>query len=475
MRERQAGAASRIRYAGGAVNTLDRPAPPAVAAAFPCVPGQPVVGNMLQGLRDRLGLLLGGTAHGQDVRLRFLHLDYLLLTSAESMQHVLVTHPQRYVKSVNYAGLKIVLGNGLLTSEGSFWKRQRKLMQPSFHKQRLEGFVDTMGECTSAMLERLRGVAAPFDLHRELTRLTFRIVGLTLLSQDLDGDARAVGDALTVALHWANRHVESLVRVPPWVPTPNNRRFNRAKRILDTLVLRIIEQRRSAAPDTERRRDLLDMLLEARDEDSGESMNDEQIKHELLTMVLAGHETTANALTFLFYLVAQHPEVHARMRAEVHEVLGDRAPSIADLKKLEYVTCVIEESMRLYPPAYVFERQASEDDEIAGVPVKKGTVVVFSPYVVHRSERHWHEPSRFAPERFRPAVRSQIGKHVYMPFGAGHRFCIGNNFAMMEMQIVTALLVRGGRFAVAPDYRLELDAQVTLRPKHGLPGTWQSA
>lgn len=450
-------------------------APPAAAArAFPRVPGQPVVGNMLQGLRDRLGLLLGGTAHGEDVRLRFLHLDYLLLTSAESMQHVLVGKPDKYVKSVNYAGLKVVLGNGLLTSEGSFWRHQRRLIQPSFHKHHLAGFVDTMSECTSAMLERLHGVAGPFDLHRELTRLTFQIVGLTLLSQDLDGDARAVGDALTVALHWANAHVESLVRVPPWLPTPNNRRFNRAKRILDTLVLRIIKQRRSAAP-AERRRDLLDMLLEARDEDSGASMDDGQIKHELLTMVLAGHETTANALTFLFYLVAQHPEVHALMLSEVHEVLGDRAPSLADLKRLEYVTCVIEESMRLYPPAYVFERQASEDDEIAGVPVKKGTVVVFSPYVVHRSERHWREPSRFDPERFRPAVRSQIGKHVYMPFGAGHRFCIGNNFAMMEMQIVTALLVRSGRFAVAPDYQLELDARVTLRPKHGLPVTWHAA
>lgn len=402
-------------------------------ANFPRVPGQPLVGNLLEGLRDRLGMLQRSTDHGEDVRLRFLHLEYLLLTSAASMHHVLVEQPHRYVKSVNYAGLKVVLGEGLLTSEGSFWKRQRRLVQPTFHKQRLAGFVDTMSECTTAMTERLAQERGTFDLHRELMRLTFRIVGLTLLSQDLDGEARAVGDALTLALHWANQHVESIVPIPRWLPTPNNLRFERAKKTLDTLVLRIIDQRRHTPVDPSRRSDLLDMLLDAKDDDTGETMDDEQIKHELLTMILAGHETTANALTFLFYLLAHHPDVRARMRAEVTAVLGDRSPTPADLKKLEYVTCVIEESMRLYPPAYVFERQAAEDDEIGGVHVPKGTIVVFSPYVVHRSARHWERPAAFDPERFRPAVRGQLGKHVYMPFGAGHRFCIGNNFAMMEM------------------------------------------
>ncbi len=442
---------------------------------FPRVPGQPVVGNLFEGLRDRLGMLLRSLDHGEDVRLRFLHLDYLLLTSAASMHHVLVDHPQRYVKSTNYAGLKVVLGEGLLTSEGSFWKRQRKLVQPMFHKQRLAGFADTMSECTTAMVLRLAGEPGPFDLHRELMRLTFRIVGLTLLSRDLDGEARAVGDALTLALHWANEHVESLVRIPRWLPTPNNLRFDRAKKTLDTLVLRIVDQRRHAEADPARRSDLLDMLLDAKDEDTGETMDDAQIKHELLTMILAGHETTANALTFLFYLVAEHPAVRERMRAEVADVLGDRMPTPADLKRLEYVTCVIEESMRLYPPAYVFERQAAEDDVIGEILVRKGTIVVFSPYAVQRSALHWQRPSEFDPERFRPAVRSQIGKHVYMPFGAGHRFCIGNNFAMMEMQILTALLVRSGHFERAADYVLELDPQVTLRPKHGLPVTFHPA
>lgn len=446
---------------------------------FPRVPGPPLVHNLPEVLRDRLGLLTrSAERYGPDVHLRFLHMHYLLLTSAESMQHVLVEHPERYAKSRNYDGLKLVLGNGLLTSEGSFWRRQRRLMQPAFHKQQLAGFVQTMNEAALAAVQRLQaehGDGRPFDLHAELMRLTFRIVGLTLLSRDLDGEAKAVGDALGVGLHWANRHVESLVRIPAWLPTPHNRRFARAKRTLDSLVLRIVAERRVSPANPARRRDLLDMLLAAQDADSGETMTDEQIKHELLTLVLAGHETTANALTFLYYTLSRHPQVREKVRAEVQEVLGDRLPTPDDLKKLEYVTCVIEETMRLYPPAWVFERQALDDDVIAGVPVKKHTIVTLCPYVVHRSSRHWHDPLRFDPERFRPEQRSKIGKHVYMPFGAGHRFCIGNNFAMMEMQILVALLATRCTFDVLPGYQPQLVAEVTLRPKHGMPVTFRAA
>jgi len=452
------------------------PSPSDSPRRFPRVPGPPIVNNLFQGLRDRLGLLTrSADTYGADVHLRFLHLDYLLLTGAESMQHVLVTHPERYEKSNNYDGLKIVLGNGLLTSEGSFWKCQRRLMQPAFHKQELAGFVDTMNEATLAALARIeteQGAGRTFDLHTELMRLTFRIVGLTLLSRDLDGEARAVGDALAIGLRWANEHVESLVRIPQWVPTPNNRRFAEAKRTLDTLVLRIVGERRAAATDPDRRRDLLDMLLQAKDADTGEVMSDEQIKHELLTLILAGHETTANALTFLYYALSRHPEVREKVRQEVDTVLGDRMPTPADLKKLEYVTCVIEETMRLYPPAWIFERQANQDDVVAGVPVKKGMVMMLCPYVVHRSARYWDDPLRFDPERFRPERRGAIGKHVYMPFGAGHRFCIGNSFAMMEMQAIVAVLARRCRFEVTPGYEPELEAMVTLRPKHGLPVTY---
>lgn len=444
--------------------------------AFPTVPGlPPIVHSMLEAMKDPLEFLSRSAAnYGEDVHMRFLHRHYLLLTGAESMQHALVSHPERYDKSPNYDGLKIVLGRGLLTSEGAFWKRQRRLMQPAFHKHALAGFVETMAETTVEALARwtLRpGVS--FDLHAELMRLTFRIVGLTLLSRDLDGEAKVVGDALAVGLHWASDHVEAVVRIPPWVPTPSNLRFGKAKRTLDRLVLRLIADRRVAASDPARRRDLLDMLLAATDaEDDARGMDDEQIKHELLTLILAGHETTANALTFLYYAISSRPDVQAKIRAEVDAVLGERqVPAVADLKGLEYVTCVIEEAMRLYPPAWIFERQANQDDVICGVPVRKGTIVMFSPYVLHRSARHWDDPERFDPERFRPEKKNRIGKHVYMPFGAGHRFCIGNNFAMMEMQLIVAILARRVRFEVEPGYVPKLNAEVTLRPAHGMPVT----
>lgn len=450
---------------------------PDVRRAFPQIPGPPIVHNMLQAMRDPLGFFTASAdAYGEDLHMRFLHKDYLLLTSAEAMQHVLVTHPERYDKSINYDGLKYVLGRGLLTSEGAFWKKQRRLMQPAFHKHELAGFVDGMTEVTLEAVERWRDTSrGGFDLHAELMRLTLRIVGLTLLSCDLDGEAKAVGKALTIGLRWANEHVESIVRIPPWVPTLANLRFGQAKRTLDAVVLRIVAGRRAAPSDPSRRRDLLDMLLEAKDADSGESMDDEQIKHEILTLILAGHETTANALTFLYYAISSQPDVRARIRAEVDAVLGDRMPTPADLKKLEYVTCVIEEAMRLYPPAWIFERQANQDDVIAGAKIEKGWITMLCPYVVHRSARHWDDPLRFDPERFRPERKSQIGKHVYMPFGAGHRFCIGNNFAMMEMQLIVALLATRGQFTVEAGYQPVLEPQVTLRPKAGMPGRFHAA
>lgn len=441
-------------------------------ASFPRVSGVPLFGNLLEAWKSPLDLFLRGVAEqGEDVHLRFLHLDYLLLTRPASVHHVLVAQPERYTKSVNYDGLKVVLGNGLLTSEGTFWKKQRRLMQPAFHRSRLTGFVDTMGRATLEMLDRWeREGARAFDLHQELMRLTFRIVGLTLLSQDLDGDARAVGEALSVALEWANAHVESVVRVPLWMPTPANLRFKRARATLDEMVLRLIAERRAAPHDVDQI-DLLDMLLDVQDADTGERMNDEQIKHELLTLVLAGHETTANALSFLFYLLAKHPDVHARVADEARAVIGDRVPTAAELKQLELTTCVIEEAMRLYPPAWVFERQAQQDDEIDGRRIRKGTVVGMSPYVVQRSPLHWSEPDRFDPTRFAPAGRSEINKYVFMPFGGGHRFCIGNQFAMMEMQAIVALLATRCRFTIAPDFALTLEPMVTLRPARGIPVT----
>ncbi len=431
-----------------------------------------VVGNLFEAWADPLALFTEATrAYGENVRLRFAYLDYLLVNDPAAVQHILVQNHANYTKSRNYQGLKVVLGEGLLTSEGDFWRKQRKLAQPAFHREHMEGFLAEMVRCTEDMLDRWdREVAAgeSFDLHREMMRLTFRVVGRTLLSTELDGEARAIGEALNVALEWANEYVESIVRIPPWVPTPRNLKFHRAKEALDSLVDRIIAERRAAADPG---RDLLGMLMSAADAETGERMSDKQLRDELLTLVLAGHETTANALSFLFYLLSTHPDVGRRVAAEADEVLGGRAPTLADLKRLDYTTMVIEETMRLYPPAWVLERQAIADDVVGDFVIPKGTVVGISPFMIHRNARLWDNPEGFDPERFSKARSEGRGKYHYLPFGGGPRFCIGNAFAQMEMQVIVPMVLARARLDLVPGFRLTLDPSVTLRPKQGIPMT----
>ncbi|CAN5251529.1 hypothetical protein BH09MYX1_BH09MYX1_12860 [soil metagenome] len=432
------------------------------------------VGSLFETWKKHLTLMSDGCRDfGAIAHYKFAWLRYVVVADPNAAHHVLVENHKNYVKSQNYQGLKILLGEGLLTSEGDFWKRQRKLSQPAFHRERLAGFVSAMVDCTADVVARWESSQmGTMDVHREMMRLTFRIVGKTLLSMDLDGEAKAVGEALDVALHWANDYVESVVRIPPWIPTPKNVRFGRAKSILDSLVLRAVTERRAAMARGESvPGDLLQMLLESRDADTGAQMTDEQLKHELLTLILAGHETTANALAFSFWLLAEHPAVLAELRREVDTVLGDRDPTLADIPKLAYAQQVIDESMRLYPPVWAFERQALSDDVIGGFHVPKGTIVGISPYVMQRRSELFSDPLTFDPSRFDKAKAQERHKHAYLPFGGGPRTCIGNMFAMMEMQIVLAMVARRFDFTTAPGFELELEPAVTLRPKHGIPMT----
>lgn len=434
--------------------------------------GHLVSGNIWEAWEDPLKLFIEGARdHGDYVRYRFGWLDYHLVNSPAGAHHLLVENAKNYVKSRNYAGLKILLGQGLLTSEGDFWKRQRRLAQPAFHRQRLTRFAEQMVACTGDHLDRWERDLLPgrpaFDLHAEMMRLTFRIVGETLLSKDVDGDARAFGDALNVALKWTNEYVESVVKVPPWVPTPNNRRFNRAARTLEGLVDAIVAERRAEGPAVGRD-DLLAMLMEVKDEATGETMSDRQLRDELITLVLAGHETTANSLSFTFELLSRHPDVARRVRSEAAEVLGERDPTLADLPRMPYAKAVVEESLRLFPPAWVVERDALEDDVIDGHPVAKGSTVAVSPYALHRNPALWENPEGFDPERFlKPDLARP--KLAYLPFGAGPRMCIGNAFAMMEMQLVVPMVLRRFRLELEPNARIELDPSVTLRPRAGVP------
>ena len=457
--------------------------------------GSFLVGSTLAVMRDPLGSFLEATrAHGAIVQFRMGPYRYVLLDSAEGVKHLLIDNAKNYVKSRSYDGLKLVLGAGLVTSEGEYWRKQRKLAQPAFHKERLSSFASMMASDTGSMLDRWsREGHAEVDMHEEMMRLTYRIVARTLCGVDVDPDAQtrgpgavedaaegersggktsphAIGEAIATALHFANDYAESLFRMPRWWPSPANFRFRRAAKVLDGLVFGIIEERRKQAPATHG--DLLELLMAARYDD-GTGMTDRQLRDEVMTIVLAGHETTANALTWTWTLLSQHPEVARKLQAEVDTVLGDRVPTIEDVPKLRYVAMVVQEAMRLYPPVWVFERQALEDDVICGYAIPKGTVVAVSPYVLHRNPRYWDNPEGFDPERFSAKSLAESverrPKHAYLPFSVGPRQCIGNSFALMEAQIIVAMTAQRFRPSLVPGHRVEPDPKVTLRPKYALP------
>jgi cytochrome P450 len=441
--------------------------------------GLPWLGSVLPAWRDPLALFLESRdRYGDVVRFKFGPFDYYLVNDPNVVKHVLVDNPKAYTKSRNYLGLKVVLGEGLLTSEGDHWRRQRKLAQPAFHRDKLAGFANQMSMATRDMLTRWTredgertGGAGAFCIHAEMMRLTFRIVGLTLFSSDVDGDAKDVGQALEVAMHWANEYAESLVRVPPWIPTPANVRFKRAKRTLDDVVFRLIAERRDSARNSgDFGSDLLGMLMAATEDGggAGSGMDDQQLRDEIITMILAGHETTANLLSWTFHLLSKHPEVERRVRDEAQRVLGGRDPVLEDVKALEYTRMVLEEALRLYPPAWVFERQAVIADELGGYPIEPGAIVGLCPYVLHRHPDHWENPEGFDPERFRPERAEKRPRYAYLPFGGGPRTCVGNHFAMMEAQILLSMIVREHRLELEPSHPVVLDPVITLRPKHGI-------
>lgn len=426
--------------------------------------GIPILGNVLEVWRDPLGFFVrGAREHGDVVQFRFGHYRYVLLNDPEAIRHVLIDNARSYEKSRNYDALRLVLGNGLVTSEGEFWRRQRKLAQPGFHRQRLASFAETMAACTEDLVARWAHHQEPIDLHAEMMALTLRIVGKTLFSTDLAGEAAAIGEAITVGLRHANDYAESVIRVPPWIPTPNNLRFKQAVRVLDSMVLKMIDERRRSGRVGD---DLLGMLMAARDDES-KGMTDQQLRDEVMTLVLAGHETTASALAWTFDLLSRHPDVDRRVASEA-AALGDRALTIDDLPRLTFTSCVVQESMRLYPPVWVFERQAIADDIVSGYFIPEGTIVAVSPWSLHRNPRYWENPEGFDPERFAAAEVEKRPRCAYLPFATGPRQCIGNAFALMEAQIVLATVARKWRLSLVPGQNAVVDPKVTLRPRDGV-------
>jgi len=407
--------------------------------------------------------------YGDVVALRLLNLRIYAIAHPDGIKHALQDNHRNYTKSFDYQILARLLGNGLVTSEGALWLRQRRLMQPMFHRQKIAAFGAMMTECTAEMLDRWKPRAESgeaFDVVPEMMRLTLHIVGRALLTMDLTTQADQIGRNMTIANEaFAEFNLSTLM---PWLPTPGNLRFKKAARELRAMVLDVIAQRRREGRDYG---DLLSMLLAVRDEETGEGMNDEQLRDEVLTLILAGHETTATSLSWIWYLLSQHPEVEAKLHAELDEVLSGRAPGMSDLNHLTYTGMVVDEAMRLYPPVWAVGRAAIDDDEIMGYRIPKGSNLLLSQYHAHRHPSFWENPERFDPERFSAERSEGRPRYAFFPFGGGPRMCIGNIFALTEAQLVLASVAQRYRLRMVPDHRIELQPLVTLRSRYGVKVT----
>jgi cytochrome P450 len=433
--------------------------------ALPRDGGHPILGHLTAFRRDRVGMLLGLVKNHPDIVEMPMGLVRRVvgITSPALATEVLATKQSSFVKAPGLAiFLRPVLGDGLLTSEAGVHERQRRLLAPAFAPKRIAAYAETMSQRTDRFAAAL-GDRQDLDLAEAMMRLTFEIVGKTLFDAEVVGDAAAVGSALTTAMEIAFGQLASVLPIPPVVPTPKNLRYRRAVSRLDAVIYRIIHERRAQGGD---RGDVLSMLLEARDED-GTPMTDRQVRDEAMTLFLAGHETTANALAWTFYLLARHPEKRGEMEAEL-DALG-HAPSYEELKKLPFTLAVFKESMRLYPPAYVLGRRTLEDVVIGEHLVKKGSIVLVNIMGIHRRPDLWPDPERFDPARFLGEKEKQLPRCAYMPFGAGPRVCIGNHFALMEGHVLLATIGRRLRFELKSSEPAALDPLVTLRPRGGLP------
>jgi cytochrome P450 len=422
---------------------------------------------MLAFRRDPLGFLLRTARDypGEVVRFRQGPRDVYLVKHPDLIKDVLVTRQHDFSKSRALQWAKLFLGEGLLTSEGEFHTRQRRLAQPAFHRQRIGGYGADM--VRRAVEARERWTAGDvLDLDGEMMRLTLAIVSSSLFGTDVAVAAGGIREDLSTIISLFPRFSLPLFGLIQKLPLPSNARFDRAVGRLDGIVHRLIAERRADGGD---RGDLLSMLLLAQDEEGdGGGMSDRQLRDEVVTLLLAGHETTSNALTWTWYLLSQNPGVEARWREEMRTVLDGRPPASLDLPALKYTEMVLAESMRLFPPAWGIGRRALRDVTVGGFKVAAGAILALSPYVVHRDERFWPDPLRFDPERFTPEARAARPRFAYFPFGGGARSCIGESFAWMEGVLLLAAIGQRWRLRLAPGHPVEPQALITLRPRYGM-------
>ena len=433
----------------------------------PSPPGSLLLGNLPEFARDRLGFFARWNRElGDVVGGRFFNRRVFLLGHPDDIEQVLLAQHRNFVKhSFFFRHVTALFGRGLLTSEGDFWLRQRRLAAPAFHGKRIAAYADVMVRYGERMLDGWRDGEVR-DAHEEMMKVTMQIVARTLFDAEVSADDMEVADAFDAIVDEIALRLRLPLPIPDWLPLRRNRRYLAAVRRLDRLVYRFIAERRADPGD---RGDLLSMLLQARDDD-GQGMSDVQLRDEVITLFLAGHETTAIALSWTWYLLARHPEAEARLAAELEAVLAGRAPALEDLPRLVYAEQVVKEAMRLYPPAYAFGREALADCEIGGYRVPAGATVFISQWAVHRDPRFFGaDAEAFRPERWTAEFEAALPRYAYLPFGGGPRVCIGNRFAMMEAVLLLATVARRFRLPLASDREVAPFPSITLRPVGGVP------
>lgn len=432
----------------------------------PGPPGRLLVGNLPEFARDLLGFFTAcARQYGDVASMRLGRRLAYLISSPALIETVLVTDHRHFVKhSFFWRHVDAIFGRGLLTSEGDFWLRQRRLMAPAFHHDRIQAYGQVMVDGAERMLAGWREGEIR-DVHPDMMRLTLEIVAKALFDAEVTADVDEVGEALDTGLREVAARFRRPFGIPDWVPTPGNRRYRRAVARLEGVVYRIIAEHRARGDGGG---DLLSVLMRVRD-DAGRGMSERQLRDESITLLLAGHETTALALSWAWYLLGRHPHVDRALAAELERTLSGRPPSLGDLAALRYTEAVVLESMRLFPPAYAFGREAVADCELGGYPVPAGTTLFMSPWVMHRDPRFYDEPERFAPERWLDGLADRLPRFTYFPFGGGPRICIGNRFAMMESVLILATVARRFRLELAPGCAPTPFPTITLRPSGGVP------
>jgi len=429
--------------------------------------GWPLVGVSFEIVRDPLKLMQRiAREYGDIVRIPVLLQSRILLNHPDWIEQALIIQQAKFHKSdFTKRAVERMLGQGLLISEGDFWRRQRRLAQPAFHRARINEYASTMVQIADAHVQAWRG-GETRDMAHEMMALTLDIAVRTLFGTTLPGEAEQIGRSLTFLMRYSLGRLRSPIRIPRDWPTPKNRRAQHEYDFLDSLVYRIISERQ-AKGNSEEHNDLLAMLMGAMDED-GTQMTPKQLRDETMTLFLAGHETTAQTLAWTWYMFAQNPSVEARLREELRTVLGGKLPEGTDLMRLPYLHAVVNEILRLYPPAYIVARTSVERCQIGGYEFPVGTTFLMSQWVMHRDPRYYDDPDAFRPERWLDGLADRLPAGAYFPFGDGPRRCIGQGFAMLEASLVIATLAQRFRFSLVPGEVVVPEPLVTLRPRNGI-------